>query len=110
MQEEGLTLAKRNGELEAVARRLKAAARASEAEHQRISSRVEQLESELAREHDSHSQASQAASEQVPLVQYKAVHLNMLALVSAIQPGCHKPMLVLLRLALHFTICSSLVI
>ena len=65
MQEEGLSLAKRNGELEAVARRLKAAARASEAEHQRILSRVQQLEGELAREHERYSQASQAAGEQV---------------------------------------------
>lgn len=65
MQEEGLSLAKRNSELETTARRLKAAARASEAEHQRVLSRVQQLEAEVAREQDRYSQASQAAGEQV---------------------------------------------
>ena len=65
MQEEGLGLAKRNSELENTARRLKAAARVSEAEHQKVLSRVHQLEAELAREQDRYSQATQAAGEQV---------------------------------------------
>lgn len=109
VQAEGLSLAKRNGELEAVARRLKAAARGSGAEHQRMLSRVEQLESELAREHARYSQASQAAGEQVLGVQCNAVHVNMLALISAVtalQHGYHK-LVLRLASALHAEFCLS---
>lgn len=87
-------MAKRNGELQAVIRKFKAAARASEAEHQSMLNRVDQLEDELAREHARYSQASQAAGEQVLEVQCKAQH------------GYHKFMLRLAS-ALHTDICSS---
>ncbi len=65
LQEEGLSLAKRNGELEAAVRKLRAAGRDSEAEHQRVMSQVQQLESQLAKEQGRYAQASQAAGEQV---------------------------------------------
>ena len=85
MQEEGLSLAKHNSELEATARRLKAAARGSEAEHQRVLSRVQQLEIEVAREHGRYSQASQAAGEQVLPLQCTGSFVSIcLALISAV--------------------------
>ena len=65
MQEEVLGLAKRNSKLEATARKLRAAARESEAKHQRLLSSVQNLEVQLAREQDRYAQASQAAGEQV---------------------------------------------
>lgn len=65
MQEEGLGLAKRNTELEAAARKLRAGARDSEAEHQRLLSRVQNSKVQLAREQDRYAQASQAAGEQL---------------------------------------------
>ena len=64
-QEEGLGLAKRNSELEAAARKLRGAARDSDAEHQRLLSRVQNLEVQLAREQNRYAKASQAAGEQV---------------------------------------------
>lgn len=99
VQEEGLSLAKRNSELKATAHRLKAAARSSEAEHQRVLSRMQQLEAELAREQGRYSQASQAAGEQVLQLHFKALCMNLLALIKAVTaiwkdtgPCCHKVM------------------
>ena len=64
-QEEGLNLARRNDELEGSVRKLRAAARESEAAHKRLLSHVQQLESQLAKEQERYAQASQAAGEQV---------------------------------------------
>ena len=65
LQEEGISLKRRNGELEAAVRKLRAATRDSEAEHNRVLSQVQQLESQLAEEQERNAQASQAAGEQV---------------------------------------------
>ena len=46
-------------------RKLRAAARESEAEHKRLFSQVQQLESQLAKEQARYAQSSQAAGEQV---------------------------------------------
>ena len=73
-QEEGLSLVKRNGELEAAVRRLRASARESEAEHQQVLSQVKQLEAQLAKEQSRYAQASHAAGEQVLLLRRVVLH------------------------------------
>ena len=76
LQEEGINLKRRNGELEAAVRKLRAATRDSEAEHNRVLSQVQQLESQLAEEQERNAQASQAAGEQVAkLCQNLAEHI-----------------------------------
>ena len=75
-QEDGLNLARRNDELEGSVRKLRAAARESEAEHKRLLSRVQQLESQLAKEQERYGQASQAAGEQV--VKYTQQHWSLM--------------------------------
>ncbi|DBA77123.1 hypothetical protein WJX77_012006 [Trebouxia sp. C0004] len=65
LQEEGLSLAKRNDELKVSVRSLRAMTRDSEAEHQRMMRQVQQLESQLAKEQERYAQASRAAGEQM---------------------------------------------
>lgn len=61
LQEEGLSLAKRNDELEVSVRSLRAATRDSEIKHQSMTRRVQQLERQLEKEQEKYAQASRAA-------------------------------------------------
>lgn len=67
LQAEGEALSRKNGELEAIARKLRAAARDTDQERDRLLTRMAALEGQLAQEQDRASYATEAASRQVGL-------------------------------------------
>ena len=65
LQAEGEKLSRRNGELEATARRLRGSLRETETERDRLLGRSQGLEEQLLREQDRYAAATQAAAAQV---------------------------------------------
>lgn len=65
-QAEGEALARKNGELEATVRKLRASVRQLETERDRTAGRLAALEASLASEQERAIQATQAAAVQVP--------------------------------------------
>ena len=65
LQAEGEKLSRRNGELEATARRLRGSLRETETERDRLLGRSQSLEEQLLQEQDRYAAATQAAAAQV---------------------------------------------